>query len=315
MLYLLGADSSDFVKYVDHYYDPSAEGLHNSSLDYGGGHATSESYKPDRQLHQISWTWLVQHPEIRVGKKGEGNALSLSEVEKFNRRPKFQKHAGDAVPPVTPSVADAPMQDPPDTECLSAIENAPSPNEASKAKQERPKKQIPKHAAPPPSYRLYTSETRMWHALTGHGPDIKRIPPMQFACLSIIATRRQHGILQAELTRISNQDKRSVPHRTDQLAKNGYIEKRVILSQKTKTSILYAKRFAPQSAFLPQVSIDNQRTAQEGARRGGETIDYLSMFNDIMKLLKESKIMSLVDVKTKLVATKISLLRAIANGS
>ena len=77
-----------------------------------------------------------------------------------------------------------------------------------------------------PVIRLYTSRHRMWHAITGHGPDEARVKVFDFACLSVIAASGPQGILQHNLTSITGQDKRSLPSRTDRLRDDGYIVKK-----------------------------------------------------------------------------------------
>ena len=297
-----GADPTDIVFYVDIYYAPSVEDTENNTAYSKGDETIQKSYSADRQLHQQAWSWLVQHPDIRVGKNGEGNGLSLSEVERFNKKRKTGKHSHDDLTLATPSGSPPIVQEASTTARLPANEPSHTPSQVRKTSKQPLQKKPPELVSEPQSrYRVYTSETRMWYALTGHGPDIKKIPPMQFACLSIIATRRYHGILQAELVRVSGQDKRSVPHRTDLLAENGYIEKRTVLSKRTKTSILYAKRFAPKTAFIPQVSIENQPNADEDRKQGTGIIDYLPVFDNILKLLKDSKMMTLVKIRKNLV--------------
>ena len=81
-----------------------------------------------------------------------------------------------------------------------------------------------------PGIRLYTSESRMWYALTGHGPDLTKIKALDFVALSIIAACGPKGILQHDLTRISGQDKRSLPARTDRLHDAGYIVKERLMT-------------------------------------------------------------------------------------
>ena len=76
--------------------------------------------------------------------------------------------------------------------------------------------------------RVYTTQGPMWHALTGHGPDTNKVPGMDFALLTIIAARRHKGVVQGDLIRLSGQDKRSVPARTQRLHDRGYIEKCVV---------------------------------------------------------------------------------------
>lgn len=82
-----------------------------------------------------------------------------------------------------------------------------------------------------PGIRLYASENRMWHALAGHGPNFSKIKSLDFVCLSIIAACGPKGILQHDLVRISGQDKRSLPARTDRLHDGGYIEKKRVSVQ------------------------------------------------------------------------------------
>lgn len=90
--------------------------------------------------------------------------------------------------------------------------------------------------------RLYTSEKRMWHALTGHGPDVVKVKPLDFDCLSIIARCGAQGILQHHLTRLSGQDKRSLPSRTDRLHEGGYIIKEQIAVREGKAGLLHTSR-------------------------------------------------------------------------
>lgn len=95
------------------------------------------------------------------------------------------------------------------------------------------------------AFRIWTTRDRVWQTLTGHGVDFKRIPPMEFAALGFIAAAGEKGILQPDLIHLSGQDKRSLPKRTDNLAKNGYIDKTSILLKSQKTSLLRLARFAP----------------------------------------------------------------------
>ena len=98
--------------------------------------------------------------------------------------------------------------------------------------------------------RLFASENRMWHALTGHEPDSSRLKELDFVLLSIIASYGSKGILQHDLVRASGQDKRSLPHRTDRLHEYGYIEKKKIstllwegtYARKLHTSLCTLKR-------------------------------------------------------------------------
>ena len=89
-----------------------------------------------------------------------------------------------------------------------------------------PPKNVTTKSTAEPVIRLYTSRNRMWHAITGHGPDETRVKVFDFACLSVIAAHGPKGILQHNLISITGQDKRSLPSRTDRLRDGGYIVKK-----------------------------------------------------------------------------------------
>ncbi|KAJ4356714.1 uncharacterized protein N0V89_004750 [Didymosphaeria variabile] len=85
--------------------------------------------------------------------------------------------------------------------------------------------------------RLCTSQNQTWIAITGHPIDLIKVPGSEFVLLAIIATSGPGGISQPELQKLSGQDKRSVPARTDSLYKKGYIDKRPIQWGKARTSL------------------------------------------------------------------------------
>lgn len=291
------------MDYVNRYYAAAAHEPEHESAPKKSDKKKSKPRGVDRQFHEQAWRWLIQHPDVRVGKDGEGNKLGLSQVEAFSEESKAPKRSVRALP-----VADAPVAYGATQNGLMAGQLLPpnvisTPTILRNSQSGLSKKRVHGIVSSAPSaYRLYISESRMWQALAGHGPDIKRIPPMQFSCLSIITSRRTQGILQSKLTELSGQDKRSVPHRTDLLAQNGYIEKRVVLCQATKTSLLYAKRFAPKTVLIPQESIDDQRNSQDDGKRGPRgLVDYYPIYDNITRLLKEPGIMTLVDLRKKLV--------------
>lgn len=135
--------------------------------------------------------------------------------------------------------------------------------------------------------RLCTGEDRVWYAIAGHGIDYKRIPFLEFQALSVIAAQGTKGVLQPDVTRLTGQDKRSLPKRTDNLAKNGYIVKTTVIARGTKTSLLKLKKFAGDSA-LPE---------DEGAP-GTAIIQYNLWFDEMMRLLRENgNIMAFEDIR------------------
>lgn len=85
--------------------------------------------------------------------------------------------------------------------------------------------------------RLCTSQNQTWIAITGHPIDLNKVPGSEFVLLSIIATSGPKGITQPELQKLSGQDKRSVPARTESLHKKGYIDKKPIQWGKARTSL------------------------------------------------------------------------------
>ena len=135
--------------------------------------------------------------------------------------------------------------------------------------------------------RLCTGEDRVWYAIAGHGIDYKRIPFLEFQALSVIAGQGTKGVLQPDVTRLTGQDKRSLPKRTDNLAKNGYIVKTTVIARGTKTSLLKLKKFAGERD-LPE---------DEGAP-GTAIIQYNLWFDEMMRLLRENgNIMAFEDIR------------------
>lgn len=105
--------------------------------------------------------------------------------------------------------------------------------------------------------RLFASQSRIWQALTGHGIDLKKVPMMEFVLLSLIASHGEAGVTQPDLTVMSGQDKRSVPHRTDELCRKGYIEKRPVQSGKLRTSLCVHKKFVSDDHFLTSGKVED----------------------------------------------------------
>jgi hypothetical protein len=93
---------------------------------------------------------------------------------------------------------------------------------------------------------IAVTDERVYRAICGHPPDDKRIFRFEYGLLLHIAAAGAAGILQGELGRIADQDKRSVPKRTDSLHAKGYIVKEPVLVKGNKTSRLTLRRFATQ---------------------------------------------------------------------
>jgi len=105
--------------------------------------------------------------------------------------------------------------------------------------------------------RLYASQGRMWQALTGHGIDLKKVPSMEFVLLSLIAAHGAAGIRQPDLITLSGQDKRSVPHRTNELARKNYIAKYPVQVNKMRTSLCIHTMFVSQNTFIESSAVED----------------------------------------------------------
>lgn len=113
--------------------------------------------------------------------------------------------------------------------------------------------------------KLTVGSDRIWTALCGHGPDSSKVPPFEFALLCAIARTRHEGILQGPLTQITQQDKRTVPQRTDRLRDKGYIDKRVVYRVNgQKTSRLILRRFVDQPQKELAIAAENAENDAEG---------------------------------------------------
>ncbi|RAL04798.1 putative TFIIIC transcription initiation factor complex subunits Tfc3 [Aspergillus ibericus CBS 121593] len=143
--------------------------------------------------------------------------------------------------------------------------------------------------------RVFVSEERTWLAVTGHGPDETKVFPTEFALLSIIASRKHNGIAQTELVKVSGQDKRSVPKRTDLLQKKGYIEKRAIQVKSTRTSLCTLRKF-----LSPEHLKDRQAGQDSETAQGENMIDFKEFTDHLFQILQEYQIISRNDLKEKL---------------
>ncbi|PKY05566.1 hypothetical protein P168DRAFT_289025 [Aspergillus campestris IBT 28561] len=145
--------------------------------------------------------------------------------------------------------------------------------------------------------RVFVSEERTWLAITGHEPDETKVLPMEFTLLSIIASRKSQGIVQTELVRLSGQDKRSVPKRTDMLQKKGYIEKRAIQIKSARTSLCTLRKF-----LVPEHSTTGMTTDSGPDARpdDDQMIDFEKYLDNLFSILREHEIISRHDLKTRL---------------
>ena len=141
--------------------------------------------------------------------------------------------------------------------------------------------------------RLFVSQGRIWHALTGHGIDLKKVPTMEFVLLSLIASHGEGGVTQPDLTIMSGQDKRSVPKRTDELCRKGYIEKRPVQSGKLRTSLCVHTKFVTDDHFLTSGKVEDVFQYKKFVVSGFVHLLY--------NTLKDAGIVPTRDIRTRLV--------------
>lgn len=138
--------------------------------------------------------------------------------------------------------------------------------------------------------RVFVSEERTWLAITGHEPDETKVLPTEFALLSIIASGKSNGIPQTDLVRLSGQDKRSVPKRTDVLQKKGYIQKRAIQVKSTRTSLCTLCKF-----LQPEYVTGHAPDQSSGA--GSRMVDFKAFTDKLFDILRDYKIVARNDLK------------------
>ena len=280
-----GASPSDFVLQVKAYY------LGESADDSAPKDNIAEAPKQkipnvDGPFLDHVWKCLVQNSDISAGENGQYRDLTLAEAEASHKpQPSsstkgytsqlatdtggggIQQQSGSSVdrnetPLIiaevqgknTPTTTEhdtseqtsMPIYVPCDVPSASTVNTVSSQQAASKESDAKVDLITANNGV-----RLFASENRMWHALTGHEPDPSRLKELDFVLLSIIASYGTKGILQHDLVRVSGQDKRSLPHRTDRLHEHGYIEKKKISSllweedyaRKVHTSLCTLRRF------------------------------------------------------------------------
>ena len=252
----------DFITHVKNYYQiPSGDGQTQDG-DHPIPHSGLAS-KVDRPFLEQVWKWLLQNPDIRLGGYAGLKRLTLSEVEARNA----------AIEPPGPSIPISQETDLSKTIAPSEASNAPTIVQDGDVTQtqQTARSARTENAADPqeakfnPGIRLYASSHRMWHTLTGHAPDSNKIKSLDFICLSIIAACGPKGILQPDLVRISGQDKRSLPARTDRLHDGGYIEKKGVSVELVNPPRLLNTSKCTLKRFANGISDQTEQTSDPGS--------------------------------------------------
>ncbi|KAG5981275.1 hypothetical protein E4U55_003114 [Claviceps digitariae] len=233
----------------------------------------------------IIWKWLVARSDVSVGPGREYNELPLEKLLQLSNALAHKSKPCEEIAATSSSHASS----------ASASVNT-SPNASS-------------------AINVFVSQDTMWELITGHTVNYKRIPGLEWLLLLGIASTKSQGILQGDLGRLVEQDKRSVPKRTDSLLKKGYIVKRTTLVRGTKTSKLWLKSFAPpltkegESQNL-ECEVEMNITSQSltanldqvpwHSRWTGDSMDFHALATTIMAVTKEWQVIRLQDLKAKL---------------
>ncbi|RYO90238.1 hypothetical protein DL764_008475 [Monosporascus ibericus] len=292
-------DSGRSTEAVQQTEETQTVSTNGANSDVNGDNKSSVE-TGDLGLASKVWGWLVARHDVSVGTNREFNHLPLEEILDRCEREKASSATADS----------------------QAV-----------GSQEAPSSQGPKNpesASESVGPRLYVSEERQWKTLTGHGPDFKRIPLFEWKALVDIASVKQKGILQGDLVRLTGQDKRSLPTRTDALAKKGYIIKQPILLRGFRSSKIWLKQFAESAQAearregLPLEELDLSREALMrdldpvpfNNYWNGERLDYLAIAQGFLAITKAWGIIRYCDLRTKMgVDERVPQMRALAKSS
>ena len=255
----------DFITNVKSYYVNPIEDSQVQDRGDANPHPAIAS-NIDRPFLEQVWKWLIKNPGIRLGNHAGHKQLTLCEVEARNAAIDQSEQSAPAsqdtnlpkvVAPSHASNALTTIQDGDITQTQQTTETTGVETEDAI---------VPQESKFNPGIRLYASENRMWHALAGHGPDFSKIKSLDFVCLSIIAACGPKGILQHDLVRISGQDKRSLPARTDRLRDGGYIEKK-----RVRIQLVNPKRWLPTSQCILKRFVSSNPDQKQQASDSGST--------------------------------------------
>jgi transcription factor C subunit 3 len=277
-----GASSADFRHFIEVFYKQVVDNGEPKTGDNGNKDFPSTGL--GRAFYERLWQWLTDHPDIRIVYQQEVRHFTLSEFEAAELHETGtigETHSTDLGQPSTNNVKG--IVQPSKGLCglrdslrQRVLENGHNSKELVARSSEtlalttisRPIRNLPSGPShitavfdePDSSItapRLYASQSRVWQALTGHGIDLKKVPSMEFVLLSLIAARGAAGITQPELINISGQDKRSVPKRTDELARKNYIAKISVQANKMRTSLCIHAKFVSQNTFIKSSAMED----------------------------------------------------------
>ncbi|KAK4177702.1 hypothetical protein QBC36DRAFT_300000 [Triangularia setosa] len=248
---------------------------------------------------RLAWDWLRSRPQILINghPKRYWNFLEFDQVFALPKTAPTDLSESLAIDPQLEASALAAK--------ASVAKGKGKSKAKGKAQVEKPKKTLTVRP------RIVPSEEVVWQTLTHHGIDYKKVPPLEWACLQGVATAKHEGILQSDLRKLVDQDKRSLPKRTDSLFRKGYIVKRTVVVQKMKTSMLWLADFAPKTVDNDTLGLDlnpqalaklakDTTTVSWHSRWTGTNIDVAALGKTIVGVVKAFGVMRYADLRTKL---------------
>ncbi|TRX89542.1 hypothetical protein FHL15_009586 [Xylaria flabelliformis] len=298
-----GCSVPNLLTSIDAFYKSSRVGdqyedtrLTQATTAYDGVESRQAGEKYDLAVASKVWKWLADRSDVSIGVDRVCNHLSLEDVLVL---PEEQEESSS-------SGAGANTRVPPGSRLYPRT-----------SKEEAPKVRP----------RLFVSEERQWRTVTGHGPDLKRVPLFEWRALVDIASVKEKGILQGDLVRLTGQDKRSLPTRTDALARKGYIIKQPIVLRGGKSSKLWLAQFSEyakeheEREGLDYDKLDLSKSALTSDlhpvpfcdKWNGETIDYLALAQAFVAIVKAWVLIRYCDARAKLgVEERVRQMRALA---
>ncbi|KAI0100742.1 hypothetical protein GGR51DRAFT_575227 [Nemania sp. FL0031] len=290
-----GCSVSNLLVAIDSFYKPSDR---------------SDELQLAASTHDLAvaskvWKWLADRSDVFIGADRAFNHLSLEEVLALPEEE-------DPLPPG----AAAESSNKSSATTNTHIPPPPRPSARTLGDEAR--------AVRP---RLHVSEERQWRTIAGHGPDLKRVPLFEWRALVDIASVKEKGILQGDLVRLTGQDKRSLPTRTDALARKGYIIKQPIVLRGGKSSKLWLAQFAEDAKEhqeregLDYDKLDLSKSALTSDlhpvpfcdKWNGDNIDYLALAQAFVAIVKAWSLIRYCDARAKLgVEERVRQMRALA---
>lgn len=280
-----GASPHDVLHFIQKYYNGVRDATDRSPLEIASlrrRRKCPDSPAIDAKFLESIWTWLIAHHGLHLGEKASSAGAAEPLQEKADN---VQLTETDDARPESQSILEAPRESSSTDQVTTTSEQTIAPDFDAIA------------SSSGLCGCLFASDDRMWHAITGHGVDYRRVKPLEFDILQLIAASGSAGLSQPDIIRLTRQDKRSLPKRTDELAAHGYIEKKPILLAGMHTSWCTLRKFVATSAASSSLPPEEE-IAAIFTNSGIMTEKFLDV---AMRLIKEAGNITLNDFRYALV--------------